>query len=376
MQSHLIRRYLFVGMIALAILPLISSYWILDEIISGVIRSSMTPQTRQLLIDYQRDLKVLKELDPAHDGAYKARFIKAHEASSVFDNPELYERVIKDTYKSYYLLLLAIVLLCAIGVSWFINRQVIRAYRTLVSSDVKKAETIMELQHFEQWQQVAKKLAHEINNPLTPIEIMVSALEKSFDQQSSERFKQTLLQTKSVVKEEVNRLKQMVTHFNQFSKLPSAVLQSLNLFSFLKEFVAKYQSGWPELGIEVKADILVQREFVAADPLLLKQCILNIISNAIQANLSKEGLLIEICLTQVNSQSLVLTIVNNGKAIPFNEQVRLFSMYFTSGNHPENMGIGLNVVQKILSEHHASIECLPLTKGAGFKIIFPIEEKL
>jgi signal transduction histidine kinase len=109
------------------------------------------------------------------------------------------------------------------------------------------------------------------------------------------------------------------------------------------------------------------------DPLLLKQCFLNIISNAIQANQNEELLSVEITLTKKNSKTLVLTIVNNGKPIPFSEQGRLFSMYYTSGNHPQNMGVGLNVVQKIINEHSASIECLPLTIGAGFQIQFPIK---
>jgi K+-sensing histidine kinase KdpD len=374
MQSHIIRRYLFIGMIALSIVPLISSYWLLDELIGGVISSSMTPETRQLLIEYQQDLKTLKQLDPANQDKYRDRFIKANEASSVFDNPELYERIVKDTYKSYYFLLLAIALLCAISVSWYINRKVVKAYRTLVSDDIKKAETILELQHFEQWQQVAKKLAHEINNPLTPIEIMVSALEKSYEQQPSDRFKQTILQTKMVVQEEVQRLKQMVMHFNQFSKLPSPVLKSLNLDDFLEDFFSKYKLGWPNLTVEMHVDKKIKQARVKGDPMLLTQCFLNIINNAIQANPGDDLLQIEVSLTKENSQNLTLTIVNNGKPIPLEEQGRLFSMYFTSGNHPQNMGIGLNVVQKIISEHYGSIECLPLTNGAGFRFQFPTED--
>jgi signal transduction histidine kinase len=369
-KTNRINAYLIGAILTLSVLPLIASYLLLDEVLESAIGLAVKPDTKVLLSAYRDDLKTLKKLDPDNQEAYKSRFLAAGEELVVYDQPELLRQVLRDTYLTYYLLLFVVILAFSLVGAVWLSRKVARSYQALANSDIKKAEKIQELSYFDQWQAIAGKLAHEINNPLTPIEMMVSNLPRTYANASPEAFEACLFDTKAVVSEEVHKLKEMVSHFSQFSKLPEPVLKPHNIAEHCQTFIRQHQQGWPSAQISLSEG--AQNIEVAIDHLLFNQCLLNIINNAVQANKDKAGLAVTLSISKEADDNIAITVFNDGKPIDPVAHSSLFKMYYSSKSSKENMGLGLAIVRKIILDHGGDICCLPLMQGAAFKMTLPL----
>lgn len=371
MQAKSINRYLIIAIMTLSALPLIASYLLLEEVLESTISLAIKPQTQTLLQHYQEDLKTLRTLDPDNQAQYKERFMQANDELVVLDQPQMLQQVLRDTYLTYYLVLFLVVLGISLLVAVLLSRKVAKSYKQLLASDIEKANRLQELGQFDQWQVIAGKLAHEINNPLTPIEMMVSNLPRTYANADVETFEQSLEDTKSVVTEEVHKLKEMVSHFSRFAKLPEPSLKQHNLREYCHDFIRQHAQAWPSVHFEQIAIPAQSNPVVNIDHLLFNQCLLNIINNAVQANPDKV-LNISFEIRSING-SINLTISNDGTAIPAEHRQNLFNMYFSTKQNKENMGLGLAIVKKIMLDHAGNIECLASQQGAAFRLTLPKE---
>lgn len=367
MQAKQINRYLVIAIVTLSALPLVASYVLLEEVLDSAISLAIKPQTQSILDAYRDDLKTLRKLDPDNEANYKQRFMQASDELVIYDQPKQVKQVLRDTYLTYYLVLFIVVLMLSLLVAVLFSRKVARSYRRLAQSDIDKAQRLQELSQFDQWQVIAGKLAHEINNPLTPIEMMVSNLPRSYANADSEDFKSLLDDTKAVVSEETAKLKAMVSHFSRFSKLPEPQLQPCVLAQHCDDFIRQHGSAWPCVNFDLTVASNYNNTKVRLDHLLFNQCLLNIINNAVQAN-ADMSLNIQLRINADNGNTLSLSIINDGQPIKAEHRQNLFKMYFSTKQNRENMGLGLAIVKKIMLDHGGNIECLPLDNGAGFKL--------
>ncbi|WOH38273.1 ATP-binding protein [Thalassotalea fonticola] len=372
MQTKRINAYLIGAILMLSVLPLIASYLLLDEVLENTIALVVKTETEQVLQSYQNDLKHLKKLEPALAAHYKATFMQVSDELLIYQQPELLKGVLRDTYLTYYMILFVIVLLLSFTAAVLLNRRVALSYKTLMDSDVEKAKKLQELRYFDEWQQVAAKLAHEINNPLTPIEMMVSNLQRIHGKVDKASFADSLKDTESVVQEEVYKLKQMVNHFSQFAKLPEPVIQSCLINEYFNNFIRQYQQAWPScvLSLTIEDELLTMA--IAIDPLLINQSLINLINNAVQVNKNLKQINVVISVTLLDKKSLSVIIFNEGKSITKDKQAVIFNMYYSTQDHKENKGLGLSIVKKILLDQGADISCLLEDKGAAFQIILPL----
>jgi len=376
MKNRRINLYLIGSILALSVLPLLASYVLLDEVLQSATSMITKPQTQTILQNYRDDLKLLKTFDPDKADVYKARFLQTSDELIIYEKPGLLQQVLRDTYLTYYLVLFALVLILSLVAAIWLSQNVARSYKTLLISDLRKAEKLQELSHFNEWQLIAGKLAHEINNPLTPIEMMVSNLNRVYLNADPKVFKDNLNETTSVVSEEVYKLKEMVSHFSQFAKLPEPVLKQVNIAAYCERFITQHQNGWPVVKFTVLIANDVKDLNVKMDHLLINQCLINIINNAVQANPIKETLQISMSLNRENSAEVSMVLFNEGVKIDNETQKHIFKMHYSSKKSIENMGLGLAIVKKILLDHNGDIICLPLDEGAAFKINLPVSESL
>ncbi len=372
MQSKQINAYLIGAILMLSVLPLIASYLLLDEVLESSIALVVKPETEQLLQSYQQDLKHLKELEPQMADHYKSTFLKVSDELLIYQQPELLKEVLRDTYLTYYMILFVSVLLVSFFLALLLNRQVSISYKKLVKSDIDKATKLQELSYFDEWQQVAAKLAHEINNPLTPIEMMVSNLHRIHGKVDDVSFADSLKDTEKVVQEEVHKLKQMVTHFTQFAKLPEPIIQSCLIDEYFSNFIRQYQEAWPSCSLSLNCEGDLTSVTVAIDPLLINQSLINLINNAVQVNKGLKQMKVTISVKQLDQKQLSVIVFNEGKAIALDKRNIIFNMYYSTQEHKENKGLGLSIVKKILLDQDADICCLAENKGAAFKITLPI----
>jgi len=360
------------SILTLTVIPLLASYWLLNEVLHSAIGLVVVPENQQLLQHYRDDLKTLRKLDPEHEKKYKNRFLQVSDELLIYQKPELLQRVLRGTFLTYYLVLFIAVLIFAVVAAIWLSQKVAHSYKRLTAKDIQKAEKIYELIYFDEWQAIASKLAHEINNPLTPIEMMVSNLSRVYSATSAEVFKENLNDTQAMVSEEVKKLKDMVNHFSRFSKLPEPRLKKCNMLDYCTGFIRQYQHAWPKVELTVKANACAPNALVDIDYLLFNQCLINMINNAVQANKTQSKINVSLTITIENDSEVSLVVHNDGAVIEAADIKTIFQMYYSSKRDEENMGLGLAIVKKIILDHGGDIVCVPLLTGAAFKITLPL----
>lgn len=214
-------------------------------------------------------------------------------------------------------------------------------------------DVLLEKQHNEvfkeqvaRWQDVARRLAHEVRNPLTPILLTVQELEKQFNH-SDNRYKSLLQTSVSIVREEVSSLRRIVEEFSAFAKLPQVEPKPLDLNQVVLEFLDAYNWFDGRTQLEWKRHPEVLR--AAIDRMLLKRVLHNLVENAIEAG--SPVLLIR--TGQLPTEEVILQIEDRGPGIPEHLQSKIFTPYFTTKQL--GTGLGLSITKKIVIDHGGAI---------------------
>jgi nitrogen fixation/metabolism regulation signal transduction histidine kinase len=249
--------------------------------------------------------------------------------------------------------------------------------RMLAEVETSRAR-IEYLQRISAWQEMARRLAHEIKNPLTPIQLAVQEIHRRYDGQSSE-FRKLLDTTLEVVEDEVGTLRRLVSEFSDFARLPQAELELADVAEFLNELADRPLLGDDERRSEVAAPspgpsiaFEVPREPALAkiDRQMLRRVVINLVRNAAQALAgSKRSGHVVVRLGRQGS-NLVLDVDDDGPGIAPELREAVFDPYVTTKT--DGTGLGLAIVKKIVIEHHGTIsaEASPLG-GARLRVRLP-----
>lgn len=375
MKIKRINLYLVATILTLSVSSFLAAYGLIDEILDSSISLSLNSTTGDLLEGYQTELKKLRELDPDNANRYRKQFFEVQDALFIFKDPNHLSNLVKDSYITYFLILFLVILTVSIIAAFLLSWKVSRSYTSLVRSDLEKSKRLQDLEYFDNWQNIASSLAHEIKNPLTPIEMMISNLNGSFHNLNKDKFEQQLVTTNKVILEEVNRLKNMVNHFSRFSKLPTPELKPEPIYSYFKSLFSGFDISWPKVKFTLDAEPQFHATLVSIDVFLIKQCFLNLVQNAIEANQTNKSLAISLTISSHDSNHLKLSLFNNGTPIDSKNSKRLFQFGYSTKQSSNNQGIGLSVVKKILLDHGGNITHLPTEEGVLFEINMPIYVK-
>ena len=232
----------------------------------------------------------------------------------------------------------------------------------LVFDDVSQ---LMAAQRATAWGEVARRLAHEIKNPLTPIRLAAERLEMRLENKLSEEIDINLLhRTIATITTQVDALKQMVNDFREYAKIPTAKLSRLSLNAFLEEVAQLYH----EADVPVRLELDNTIPLIEADPAQLRQVLHNLISNSVDAT---EGDRPQIVIetkhigtgTAADGSAVLLRISDNGVGFSSAILDKAFEPYITTKE--TGTGLGLPMVKKILDEHNASIRLSNKTDPTG-----------
>ena len=220
----------------------------------------------------------------------------------------------------------------------------------LVFDDISE---IVSAQRSQAWTEVARRLAHEIKNPLTPIQLSAERLAMKLDGKLPEVEQALLTKSVKTIVEQVDALQRLVNEFRDFGRLPAARLQALDLNALLTEMMALYSNE--NARVPVAWELQTGLPWVMGDAAQLRQVVHNLIQNAQDA--SMEQALAQVWVrteARPQSQRVRLTVMDNGPG--FSEAVlqRAFEPYVTT--KASGTGLGLAVVKKIADEHNARIE--------------------
>ncbi len=197
------------------------------------------------------------------------------------------------------------------------------------------------------WGEVARRLAHEIKNPLTPIQLSAERLEHKLGERLSPADADTLHRATRTIVNQVSAMKDMVNAFAEYARTPRAEMQTVNLNSLVREVMELY-------GHEPTIHLLLTEDLpmVSGDPRLLRQVIHNLLQNAQDALSDHPAPRIDVA-THVDGTMVELTVRDNGSGLSAQVRDRLFEPYATT--KAKGTGLGLAIVKKIVEEHHGSI---------------------
>jgi nitrogen fixation/metabolism regulation signal transduction histidine kinase len=243
-----------------------------------------------------------------------------------------------------------------------------RAFNAMVNEVRESRDRIVYLEKISGWQEVARRLAHEIKNPLTPILLAFQQLQARHAELGSRdpAFERTLADAGEIVREEIGTLQRLVEEFSGFAKLPEVRPEPTDLGAFAEEFVRT--SPGEEADVEV-----VRGEGplpVALDRALMRRVLANLVQNAAEAA-RPDRARVRMALSRTEGRA-VLAVEDRGPGIPPQARERIFDPYFTT--KPEGTGLGLAIVKKIVLQHGGDVEAGDRPGGgARFTLRFPLQ---
>jgi len=220
------------------------------------------------------------------------------------------------------------------------------------------------------WAEVARRLAHEIKNPLTPIQLSAERLEMKLAERLSREDAEALRRSTGTIVNQVAALKAMVDDFREYARLPAPELARLDLNALVSEVLALYETSQvpitKRLGPELPADW--------ADASQIRQVIHNLVQNAQDAleNVRGSGRSPSIEVrTELDGDRVRLAVSDNGGGFPEELIARIFEPYVTT--KPRGTGLGLAIVKKIIDEHHGSVAIENREpRGASVSVLLPL----
>lgn len=211
------------------------------------------------------------------------------------------------------------------------------------------ATTMVQAQRDAAWGEVARRLAHEIKNPLTPIQLSAERMAHKLLNKLDDADAQMLKRSTETIVNQVDALKRMVNEFSEYARSPAPQMQKLDLNRLIEEVVSFYDLPATKITLSLEK----QSYAIKGDSTMLRQVIHNLLQNAQDALAEQEAAEIMV-KTRIEGQMLVLTVEDNGAGFPAEMMLHAFEPYMTTKSH--GTGLGLAIVKKIIEEHKGSIK--------------------
>ncbi|MCB1156720.1 MAG: HAMP domain-containing protein [Leptospiraceae bacterium] len=250
-----------------------------------------------------------------------------------------------------------------------------------MTRDLKtKNEEIIHIQRIAAWKEVAQRMAHEIKNPLTPIQLSAERIRKKLDSQDKESFRNVVLDGTNTIIGQVKVLEHLVKEFSEFARMPTPILVNQPLNPLIEEAVNLFKDT-PNIRFELNLSRNLPEVFI--DRKLFLGVINNLIKNAVEAI---QNSMIELEITEFQGiirlrtrlekkylhKYVVLSVEDNGPGIPMHIRQKIFEPYFST-KESHGTGIGLAIVKKTVFDHQGRISIENTSLGGGhFKIELPI----
>ncbi|MBI4810937.1 MAG: HAMP domain-containing protein [Ignavibacteriales bacterium] len=224
-------------------------------------------------------------------------------------------------------------------------------------------EQMIKAQREAAWKEMAKQIAHEIKNPLTPIKLSIQHLRQAY-QDGVEDFKTILHQVTTTVLDQIETLSKIATEFSHFARMPERKLERVDVHGILTHVITIFQEY---KGVKFKTDFKALIPILEADREELSRSFLNIIRNSIQAMQEKGTVYIR---TQTNDKFVEISINDSGPGIPIGIQKHLFEPNFSTKT--DGMGLGLSIVKKTINDLGGTIQIESnIREGTTVRICLP-----
>jgi two-component system, NtrC family, nitrogen regulation sensor histidine kinase NtrY len=246
------------------------------------------------------------------------------------------------------------------------------AFNEMTRQLAEQRERLVQTERVAAWRELARRLAHELKNPLFPLQLTVENLQRAREQ-TSEQFDEVFFESTATLRAELENLKAIVSRFSDFAKMPPPEFEPVDVNETVRSVVKLFEPqlaavGRPPITPELYLDENLPRTH--ADRILLRRALENLILNSLDAMPAGGTLTVR---TAQHDGQVRLEISDTGQGLTPEECARLFTPYYTSKRH--GTGLGLAIVQSVVSDHGGKID-VESAPGAGatFRIELPVEQ--
>lgn len=245
------------------------------------------------------------------------------------------------------------------------------SFNTMVSQLQKQQHELKISQSKATWADAARRIAHEIKNPLTPIQLAAERLKRKYmteiisDQETFSLCIETIIR-------QVESIKKLVQEFSNFTKNSKLNIETVNIYELIGGVILLQKQSNPAIEFKLNGN---KNCYLACDPLQMNQVFTNLMLNSVNALLEDmdiKTMKVNVTLTE-DDLNLIITVVDNGPGFPAIGKEKLFEPYYTT--REKGTGLGLSIVSSIVSAHGGFVELLNLNDAqegvACVKIVFP-----
>jgi len=250
-------------------------------------------------------------------------------------------------------------------------------FNSMIARLKDQQEKLIINERHEAWGNLARKLAHEIRNPLTPIQLTIDRLQSKYSDQISSNDQDNYKENLNIIKNQIKQIGNLVSEFSDFARMPKPVLKDNDLISLMNENIKLLKKLDDKIIIQLKSNS--EKIFLNSDKEQLSRVFFNLIKNAIESIQQKHEnspnytgkIDIEINMLDNN---INLRIVDNGIGFGiFAANIKdILNPYFTTKKN--GTGLGLSIVNKIINDHNGKIEFIPIEEGAEININFTLND--
>ena len=262
-----------------------------------------------------------------------------------------------------------------ISLSGVNGRQVLMCRGTVLGGKGKRAgglvivfddvTTLIQAQRDAAWGEVARRLAHEIKNPLTPIQLSAERLRRRYLAHMDPEDAEVLDRATLTIVNQVDAMKKMVNAFSEYARAPSVNLEAMNLNQFIREVLDLYRSG--DLKVQITEQLAAENDVIEGDAGRLRQLLHNLIKNALEAVKGEPDarIIVSTCSVDgVDTNQIELCVDDNGPGFEPDVLENIFEPYVST--KPKGSGLGLAIVKKIVEEHGGTISAESSRAGGAF----------
>ena len=230
--------------------------------------------------------------------------------------------------------------------------QLAESFNRMTSELLAQREHLVQAERVAAWRELARRLAHELKNPLFPLQLTVENLVRA-RLQNADQFDEVFRESSRTLLAEISNLKTIIGRFSEFSKMPHPQLQAVQVNELLRGVAQLFQAQLQAPGrapIVCKVEFDASLESIAADPDLLHRAFSNLVLNAMDAMPQGGTLTLR---TRPDSGKVIVEVADTGSGLTPEECERIFTPYYTSKQH--GTGLGLAIVQSVVSDHGGTI---------------------
>lgn len=243
------------------------------------------------------------------------------------------------------------------------------SFNRMVQELGHRQEKLVQAERVAAWRELARRLAHELKNPLFPLQITVENLVRA-RQQAPEQFEEIFRESANTLLAEISNLKTIISRFSDFAKMPAPQLQPVSLNEIVTQVAKLLEPKFNAPGrppISGKLELDGGLPIFHADPDLLHRAVSNLVLNAMDAMPEGGTLTLR---TAHTDDSVQVEVSDTGSGLTEEERERLFTPYYTTRQH--GTGLGLAIVQSVVSDHHGKISVeSERARGSTFRIELP-----